>query len=103
MGWADQRLFLQTGKKHGIKKIKKKNKKEADKHQRHRGYTLPRPEGMPYIENGGIAAAGVWPAPGKESMKASQAAYVTMIKRHFDAVCVASVHVEWPDKTKWTL
>lgn len=53
--------------------------------------------------NGGIAAVGVWPAEGREDLKSAQAAYVTMIKRHFDAICVASVHVEWPDKTRWTL
>lgn len=95
LGWTDQKILLKA-------KGMKKNKGD-DKDQWHNSKTIPRPGGMPFIENGGIAAVGVWPAPGKESMKGNQATYVTMIKRHFDAVCVASVHVQWPDKTKWTL
>lgn len=69
----------------------------------HDALTHARPEGMPMLLNGGIAAVGVWPAKGNENLGSAQAAYVTMIKRHFDAICVASVHVEWPDKSRWTL
>lgn len=60
-------------------------------------------EGTPTISNGALQALGIWPAPGKEDLKNQQAAYVTMIKRHFDAICVAAVHVKWPDDISWVL
>lgn len=60
-------------------------------------------DGMPTIPNGGLQAMGIWPAPGHEDLSHNQAAYITMIKRHFDAICVAGVFVKWPDEIKWVL
>lgn len=61
-------------------------------------------EVLPLIPNGGLQAMGIWPAPGHEdSIRLNQAAYVTMIKRHFDAICVAAVYIKWPDDFSWVL
>ncbi|POS79253.1 hypothetical protein DHEL01_v202343 [Diaporthe helianthi] len=56
---------------------------------------------MPTILNGGLDAVGIWPRPGHEDRGKQQAAYVTMIKRHYDAICVASVVLAWPDGRSW--
>lgn len=58
---------------------------------------------MPTLPNGGLQALGIWPAPGHEDLSLNQAAYVTMIKRHFDAICVAGVFIKWPDDISWVL
>lgn len=46
---------------------------------------------IPEILSGGLKILGIWPAPGLEDRRDQQAIYVTMIKRHFDAICVSSV------------
>ncbi|KAG8162250.1 hypothetical protein KVR01_008015 [Diaporthe batatas] len=58
-------------------------------------------EDMPTILNGGLNSVGIWPMPDNEDMGKQQAVYVTMIKRHFDAICVASVILVWPDGRNW--
>lgn len=58
---------------------------------------------MPRIPNGGLEGVKIWPAPGHEELGSNQAAYVTMVKRHFDAICVAAVFVTWPDDFDWVL
>lgn len=46
---------------------------------------------IPEILSGGLKILGIWPAPGLEDRRDQQAIYVTMIKRHFNAICVSSV------------
>lgn len=58
---------------------------------------------MPTILNGGLSSVGIWPRPDHEDLGQQQAVYVTMIKRHFDAICVASVVLGWPDQRIWVL
>lgn len=58
---------------------------------------------MPEILNGGFKTVGIWPAPGREDLREQQATYVTMVKRHFDAICVASVFLKWFDDQTWLL
>lgn len=72
---------------------------------KYRDYTVDKEpnEGMPTIPNGGLTAVGIWPAPGHESQGSNQAVYATMIKRHFDAICVAAVFIKWPDDFDWVL
>lgn len=67
----------------------------------HSAFDHERPEGMPFIDSGGFKVVGVWPAPGKEQYKTNQPTYITLLKRHYDAVCIASVHVSFPDGSKW--
>lgn len=52
---------------------------------------------MPAIGRGGLVTLGIWPAPDHEELGQAQAAYVTLIKRHFDAICVAQVFIKWND------
>lgn len=79
---------------------------------------------MPDIEDGGIRAVGIWPirrsAPGEPPIQwhkddwpwpkpkeyytsTVQTPYLTLIKRHYDAVCISHVRVEWPDGQNWGL
>lgn len=60
-------------------------------------------EDMPTLPDGGLTGVGIWPAPGREGLGSQQAAYVTMIKRHFDAICIAAVVIKWPDGYEWVL
>lgn len=60
-------------------------------------------EDIPEILSGGLKTLGIWPAPGLEDRRDQQAVYVTMIKRHFDAICVSSVWVESHGQDKWLL
>lgn len=72
--------------------------------QHHNKFESPRPEGMPDIQNGGLQAVGVWPLKGRErDLGTQQAPYLLLIKRHYDAICVASVFVKWPDSSTWIL
>ncbi|KAJ0103942.1 nkyrin repeat protein [Diaporthe amygdali] len=82
------------------------NKQNLKLYTKHKGKgefeaSQERPEGMPEILNGGFQTVAIPSAPGQEGLRGNQAAYVTMIKRSFDAICVASVHVQWPDGTNW--
>lgn len=60
-------------------------------------------EDIPELLSGGMKIVGLWPAPGLEDRRDQQAIYVTMIKRHFDAICVSSVWVESHGEDKWLL
>lgn len=60
-------------------------------------------EDIPELLSGGLKIVGIWPAPGLEDRRDQQAIYVTMIKRHFDAICVSSVWVESHGEDKWLL
>lgn len=63
-------------------------------------------EDIPLILSGGTKAIGIWPAPGLEDHRDQQGVYVTMIKRHFDAICVADVFIEmgsYSNKDHWCL
>lgn len=58
---------------------------------------------MPYIASGGLQSLGIWPASDEHSLGDNQAVYVTMFKRHFNPICIASVYVQWPDQSRWVL
>lgn len=63
----------------------------------------PRPKDMPYIPSGSLQTVGIWPQPEKHWLGNNQAVYVTMFKRHFNPICIASVYVQWPDESRWVL
>ncbi|KAJ4394096.1 hypothetical protein N0V93_003313 [Gnomoniopsis smithogilvyi] len=72
--------------------------------QHHWKFDSPRPEGMPFIQDGGLSAVGVWPIPGRErDLGTQQAPYLLLIKRHYDAICISGVYVHWPDSSTWIL
>lgn len=58
---------------------------------------------MPFVDYGSYETVGVWPNNDKYKDSTRQAHYVTLIKRHFDAICISAVHVYWPDGDTWTL
>lgn len=78
---------------------------------------------MPDVEDGAVRAVGVWPLkrtdpdspvawhkddwpwPKEKEYYTSgvQAPYLTLIKRHYDAICIAHVRVRWPDESQWGL
>lgn len=58
---------------------------------------------MPHIVSGSLHTMGIWPNPENKDLGNNQAVYVTMFKRHFDPVCIASVYINWPDETRWIL
>ncbi|KAL1858762.1 hypothetical protein Daus18300_009896 [Diaporthe australafricana] len=48
-----------------------------------------------------MEAVGIYPPKGKEELGLQQAAYATLMKRHWDAICIATVGIGWPDESFW--
>jgi hypothetical protein len=60
-------------------------------------------QNMPPVRRGGLVTLGIYPTPDHEDLSQAQAAYVTLIKRHFDAICVAEVFLKWNDEQLFLL